>query len=43
VLYVLPHPLDHARVVVAVGKIMAQRGEAVHLARSSSYHPVDHG
>jgi hypothetical protein len=31
-LYVLPHPLDHARFVVAVGKIMIQRGEAVLLA-----------
>jgi len=31
-LYVFPHPLDHAHVVVAVGKIMVQRGEAVLLA-----------
>ncbi len=31
-LYVLPRPLDHARLVVAVGKIMVQRGEAVLLA-----------
>ena len=31
-LRVLPHPLDDARVVVAVGKIVIQRGAAVFLA-----------
>ena len=31
-LYVLPHPLDHSRIVVAVCKIMIQRREAVFLA-----------
>jgi hypothetical protein len=31
-LYVLPHPLDHSRVVVTVGKIVVQRGEAVLLS-----------
>lgn len=30
---VFPHPLDHPLVVVAVGKIMIQCGEAVFLAR----------
>ena len=31
-LYVLPHPLDHSRIVAAVCKIMIQRREAVFLA-----------
>jgi hypothetical protein len=31
-LQVLPHPLDYALVVVTVGKIVIQRGEAVLLA-----------
>jgi len=31
-LYVLPHPPDQTRILVAVGKIMVQRGEAVLLA-----------
>ena len=30
--YVLPHPLDYSRVVVAVGEITVQRGKAVLLA-----------